>query len=351
MSGGASALWGWKGMQHLFIVLILSLSLLSACQQESSKVRTLLNVSYDPTRELYEEVNRTFSQEWRQKTGQDVVIKQSHGGSGKQARAVLDGLDADVVTLALGYDIDVLSQGNQGLLASSWQERLPYNSCPYTSVIVFLVRRGNPKNIKDWSDLVRPDVEIITPNPKTSGGARWNYLAAYAYALERHEGDVVQARSFVKDLFARVPVLDSGARGSTTTFVRRGIGDVLLTWENEALLAQKELSSNELEIVVPSVTILAEPPVAWLDKVVARHGTEDLAKGYLSFLYSDKGQELIAKHFYRPHNKEVAARYERVFPKVRLVHLEAAFGSWQQAQREHFDDGGTFDQIFTQARK
>ena len=307
----------------------------------------LLNVSYDPTRELYTEYNAAFAQYWKTKTGDTVTIKQSHGGSGKQARSVIDGLPADVVTLALSYDIDEISAKGK-LLPKDWQKRLAHNSAPYTSTIVLLVRKGNPKNIKDWDDLVKPGVSVITPNPKTSGGARWNYLAAYAYALKQNNHDDAKARAFVGKLFKNVPVLDSGARGSTTTFVERGIGDVLISWENEAFLAQKELGQGKFEIVVPSLSILAEPPVALVDKTVDRHQTRAVAQAYLDYLYSETGQEIAAKNYYRPTLASVAAKYQKQFPAVPLVKVDETFGGWQKAQKTHFADGGVFDQIYQQ---
>ena len=305
----------------------------------------LLNVSYDPTREFYQEFNAAFVRYWREKKGQTFTVRQSHGGSGKQARAVIDGLEADVVTLALAYDIDEISQRG-GLVASDWQKRLPNNSCPYTSVIVFLVRKGNPKNIKDWDDLAKPGIGVITPNPKTSGGARWNYLAAWGYALKHNGGDQAKAKDFVARVFKNVPVLDSGARGSTTTFVQRGIGDVLLAWENEAILAMEALAEGKVEIVVPSLSILAEPPVTVVDKVVDRHGTREAATAYLQYLYSDEGQEIAAKHHYRPSSKVMAEKCAGKFPKIELLTIDEAFGGWAKAQKEHFADGGTFDQIY-----
>lgn len=305
----------------------------------------LLNVSYDPTRELYQDYNEAFAKYWKAKTGDNVIIKQSHGGSGKQARSVIDGLQADVVTLALSYDIDEV--GSKGrLFPADWQKRLPHNSSPYTSTIVFLVRKGNPKNIKDWNDLVKPGTSVITPNPKTSGGARWNYLAAYAYALKQNNNDDAKAKDFLKKLFKNVPVLDSGARGSTTTFVERGIGDVLLAWENEAFLAQKELGPDKFDIVVPSLSILAEPPVTVVDKNAKRHGTETVAKAYLEYLYSEEGQEIAAKNYYRPTLESVAKKYEKQFPKVNLIKIDDVFGGWQKAQKTHFADGGVFDEIY-----
>jgi sulfate transport system substrate-binding protein len=305
----------------------------------------LLNVSYDPTRELYEAVNAAFAKHWKAKAGQDVVVKQSHGGSGKQARAVIDGLEADVVTLALAYDVDAIARA--GLVAPDWQKRLPQNASPYTSTIVFLVRKGNPRSIHGWDDLVRPGVQVITPNPKTSGGARWNYLAAWAHALKRSGGDEGKAREFVRALFKNVPVLDSGARGSTTTFLERGIGDVLLSWENEAFLVVEQLGKGRFEIVVPGSSILAEPPVAVVDRNVDRHGTRAAAQAYLEFLYGAEGQELAARFFYRPRDPKVAARHAARFPKLDLFTVDAVFGGWQKAQATHFADGGVFDQIYT----
>ncbi|MES2015560.1 MAG: sulfate ABC transporter substrate-binding protein [Pseudomonadota bacterium] len=306
--------------------------------------QTLLNVSYDPTRELYQDFNAAFAKQWRATTGNTVTIKQSHGGSGKQARAVIDGLGADVVTLALAFDIDAI--GERGLIAPAWQKRLPQNSAPYTSTIVFLVRKGNPKGIKDWGDLVRPGVVVITPNPKTSGGARWNYLAAWGYALQQPGGNEASATAFIGSLYKNVPVLDSGARGATTTFVERGIGDVLLAWENEALLAQKELGADKVDIVAPSVSILAEPPVAVVDKVVDKRGTRALADAYLQYLYSDAGQEIIARNYYRPVSDKVAQRFAGQFPKVKLFTLAQVAGNWTEVQKKHFADGGLFDRIY-----
>jgi sulfate transport system substrate-binding protein len=305
---------------------------------------SLLNVSYDPTRELYKAYNEAFAKHWKATTGEDVTIESSHGGSGKQARSVIDGLEADVVTLALAYDIDEISaQG--GLIDPAWQKRLPDNSTPYTSTIVFLVRKGNPKNIKDWPDLVKNDVQVITPNPKTSGGARWNYLAAWGYALKANNGDEAKAKEFVGQLFKHVPVLDTGARGATTTFVQRGIGDVLIAWENEAMLALKELGKDQFELVVPSVSILAEPPVAVVDKVADKHGTRKVAEAYLEYLYSPEGQEIAAQNYYRPRDPKVAEKYAGSFPKVSLFTIDE-FGGWQKAQKTHFADGGVFDQIY-----
>jgi sulfate/thiosulfate-binding protein len=306
---------------------------------------TLLNVSYDPTRELYHEFNAAFARHWRERTGLDVTVRQSHGGSGKQARAVIDGLEADVVTLALADDIDQISQ-RSGLIPPDWQSRLPDHSTPYTSTVVFLVRKGNPKGIQDWDDLVRPGITVVTPNPKTSGGARWNYLAAWTYALKRRGGSERGARAFVRSLYRNVPVFDAGARGATTTFVERGIGDALVAWENEALLAVKELSRNEVEIVVPSVSILAEPSVAVVEKVAQRHGTLAVARAYLEYLYTEPGQEIAARHFYRPRLKAAAAKYAKQFPMVALFTVDEVFGGWKNARATHFADGGVFDQIF-----
>lgn len=305
---------------------------------------TLLNASYDPTRELYEDFNAAFAKHWREKTRQNVRINQSHGGSGKQARAILDGLDADVATLALGYDLDALWQKG-GLVPKDWQAKLPNNSAPYTSVIVFLVRKGNPKGIRDWDDLVKPGIGVITPNPKTSGGARWNYLAAWAFAEKKFNADSAQIKPFIAQLFKNVLVLDTGARGATTTFVERGIGDVLIAWENEAFLAIQEFGKDQFEIVVPSLSILAEPSVTVVDKVVKRRGTAEAAKAYLEYLYSEEGQEIAAKHFYRPRSETAAKKYDAQFPEVDLVTIEH-FGGWQKAQAEHFADAGIFDQIY-----
>jgi len=305
---------------------------------------TLLNVSYDPTRELYTDYNNAFAKYWQAKTGDKVTIKQSHGGSGKQARAVIDGLEADVVTLALAYDIDAIAE--KGLIKPGWQKENPHNSSPYTSTIVFLVRKGNPKKIKNWDDLVKPGIAVITPNPKTSGGARWNYLAAWAFALHQPGGNDAKAREFVQKLFKNVPVLDSGARGSTNTFVQRGQGDVLLAWENEAFLAINELGPDKFEIVTPSESILAEPPITVIDKVVDKRGTRKVAEEYLKHLYSDEGQKIAAKHYYRPINPKIPTK----LAKVKLYTIDKAFGGWQKAQKAHFADGGTFDQIYTVAK-
>ena len=311
---------------------------------------SLLNVSYDPTRELYQDFNQAFAKYWKAKTGQTVTIEQSHGGSSKQARAVIDGLQADIVTLALAYDIDAISQ-NAGLLPADWQKRLPQNSTPYTSTIVFLVRKGNPKHIKDWDDLVKPGISVITPNPKTSGGARWNYLAAWAYALKQPGGNEQAAQDFVKRLYKNVPVLDSGARGSTTTFVQREIGDVLIAWENEALLSKRELGKGKFDIIVPSISILAEPPVALVDKVVDKDGNRKAAEAYLNFLYTPEAQAIVAKNYFRPRNRAIAARYRAQFPNVKLMTIDRNFGGWTRAQKMHFDDGGTFDAIFAAAKR
>lgn len=316
----------------------------ASAKETNKKPIELLNVSYDPTRELYEEYNKSFAAYWEKKTGQKVTINQSHGGSGKQSRSVIDGLEADVVTLALAYDIDAIAEA--GKLAENWQEHLADNSSPYTSTIVFLVRKGNPKGIKDWDDLVKKDVSVITPNPKTSGGARWNYLAAWGYALQQNNGDDQKAQEFVAKLFKNVPVLDSGARGSTTTFVERGIGDVLIAWENEAYLALMEFGEDKFEVVNPSVSILAEPPVSVVDTVTKKHGTEEVAKAYLDYLYTVEGQEIAAKNFYRPRNKDVSEKYASQFPDIKLFTIDEVFGGWKKAQKTHFDDGGIFDQIY-----
>ncbi|KMY49765.1 sulfate ABC transporter substrate-binding protein [Peribacillus loiseleuriae] len=343
------------------LVLILLAVILSGCgttsgqnsKKETSSRETakkkdsvqLLNVSYDPTRELYEEFNKEFSQYWKEKTGQEVTIQQSHGGSGKQGRAVIDGLEADVVTLALAYDIDEIADKG-GLLSKDWQKKLKDNSTPYTSTIVFLVKKGNPKGIKDWGDLTKKGISVITPNPKTSGGARWNYLAAWAYAQEKDNGEEVKTKDFMRRLYKNVEVLDSGARGATTTFVERGIGDVLIAWENEAFLTLNELGKDKFEIVVPSLSILAEPPVAVVDKVVDKKGTKEVAEAYLNYLYTEKGQEIVAKNYYRPRNQAILEKYADVFPKINLVTIDDYFGGWKKAQDEHFSDGGTFDQIY-----
>jgi len=304
----------------------------------------ILNVSYDPTRELYTEYNAAFAKYWKATKGEDVTVQQSNGGSGKQARAVIDGLEADMVTLALGADIDAIHD-KAGLLPADWQKRLPDNSCPYTSTVVLLVRKGNPKGIKDFDDLVKPGIQVISANPKTSGGARWNYLAAWAYAKHKYGTDAA-ARDFVTKLYKNVPVLDSGSRGATVTFVQRGIGDVLIAWENEAHLAQKEFGDNKFEIVIPSLSILAEPPVAVVDKVVDDHHTREVAEAYLKYLYSDEGQDIIGRNFYRPRDPKAAAKYASQFPKLTLVTVDSEFGGWANAQKTHFDDGGIFDQIY-----
>jgi sulfate/thiosulfate-binding protein len=325
------------------------IALVLLAQAASAADITLLNVSYDPTRELYQDFNAAFARQWKAKTGDNVTVKQSHGGSGKQARSVIDGLEADVVTLALASDVDAISE--RGLIARDWQKRLQHNSAPYTSTIVFLVRKGNPKHIKDWGDLVRPGVSVITPNPKTSGGARWNHLAAWGYALRQPGASEATARDFIGKLYRNVPVLDSGARGATTTFVERGIGDVLIAWENEALLAIRELGPGKVEIVAPSVSILAEPPVAVVDKVVDKRGTRKVADAYLQYLYSDEGQEIVAKNYYRPVSEKAASKYAAQYPKVKLFTIEEAAGGWTKAQKVHFADGGVFDQIYQPGRK
>ncbi len=329
---------------YLSLSLIIAVLALANPLKATAADISLLNVSYDPTRELYQDYNAAFARYWKGKTGDNVTVKASHGGSGKQGRAVIDGLEADVVTLALAYDIDAIYDKGK-LIPKDWQKRLPHNSSPYTSTIVFLVRKGNPKHIKDWDDVVKPGVSVITPNPKTSGGARWNYLAAWAYSLKQTNNDEARAREFVGKLYKNVPVLDSGARGSTTTFVERGIGDVLLAWENEAFLALKE-TPGKFEIVVPSLSILAEPPVTVVDKVVDKHKTRAVAEAYLNYLYSEEGQEIAAKNYYRPTLESVARKYEPQFPKVNLVKIDDVFGGWQKAQKTHFADGGVFDQIY-----
>lgn len=327
-------------------VILLAVFLLAGCANSNAsggKVQ-ILNSSYDPTRELYDEFNKEFAAYWQAEKGQEVVIKQSHGGSGSQARSVIDGLDADVVTLALAYDIDAIA--DQKLIDENWMSRLDNNSAPYTSTIVFLVRKGNPKGIKDWDDLAEEDISVITPNPKASGGARWNYLAAWGFALEQYGNDQEKAREFVASIYKNVEVLDSGARGSTTTFVEKGIGDVLITWENEALLALKEMKNNEFEIVAPSISILAEPSVAVVDKNVDRKGTREVAEAYLQFLYSDIGQEIAAKNYYRPRNEAIAEKYRSEFPEIKLFTIDEKFGSWREAQQTHFSDDGVFDSIY-----
>ncbi|WP_157118682.1 sulfate ABC transporter substrate-binding protein [Azohydromonas lata] len=330
-------------MKSLFLAALLAVAAVGA----QAKDIGLLNVSYDPTRELYQDVNAAFAKQYQAKSGDTVTVKQSHGGSGKQARSVIDGLEADVVTLALAYDIDEIA-AKAKLLPPDWQKRLPQNSSPYRSTIVFLVRKGNPKAIKDWDDLVKPGIAVITPNPKTSGGARWNYLAAWGYAQKKY-GSEAKAQEFVGKLLSNVPVLDSGARGATTTFVERGLGDVLLAWENEALLALKELGPDKFDVVAPSISILAEPPVAVVDKVVDKKGTRAAAQAYLEFLYSPEGQDIAGKHYYRPVDQAAAAKYAKQFPQVKLFTIDEQFGGWAKAQQTHFSDGGTFDRVF--ARK
>ncbi|PHV31919.1 sulfate transporter subunit [Janthinobacterium sp. BJB312] len=326
------------------IIIAAAISAFALLQTAQAADITLLNVSYDPTRELYQDVNTAFAKEWKGKTGDNVKIKQSHGGSGKQARAVIDGLEADVVTLALAYDIDALAEHK--LLSADWQKRLAHNSSPYTSTIVFLVRKGNPKGIKDWNDLIKPGVSVITPNPKTSGGARWNHLAAWGYALRQPGGNEAKAKDFLGKLYKNVPVLDSGARGATTTFVERGIGDVLIAWENEAYLAVKELGPTKFDIITPSVSILAEPPVAVVDKFADKHGTRKVAEAYLNYLYTDEAQDIIAKNYYRPATDKAAKKYASQFAKVNLFTIEQVAGGWTTAQKAHFADGGIFDQIY-----
>jgi len=324
--------------------LVLAVAALAAAAAAAAKNIELLNVSYDPTRELYVDYNAAFAKYWKAKTGDDVVVKQSHGGSGAQARSVIDGLQADVVTLALAADIDALHD-KAGLLPADWQKRLPENSTPYTSTIVLLVRKGNPKGIKDWDDVIRPGVSIVVANPKTSGGARWAYLAAWGYALKKY-GSEDKAREYVANLYKHVPTLDSGSRGATITFAQRGIGDVLLSWENEAFLAQKEFGADKFEIVVPSISVLAEPPVAVVDKVAAHKGTTQVAQAYLEYLYSDEGQDIAGRNFYRPRSQAIAAKYASVFPKIELFTIDDTFGGWTKAQQTHFADGGVFDQIY-----
>jgi sulfate transport system substrate-binding protein len=332
----------------IFKKLVLTAALVTlfgtAAQLAHAAEVSLLNVSYDPTRELYQDINQAFAKQWKAKTGDTVTIKQSHGGSGKQGRSVIDGLNADVVTLALAYDIDAVAE--RGLIAKDWQKRLQHNSTPYSSTIVFLVRKGNPKGIKDWNDLVKPGVAVITSNPKTSGGARWNHLAAWGYALKQPGGTEASAKQFLGKLYKNVPVLDSGARGSTVTFVERGIGDVLIAWENEAYLAVKELGPEKVDIVVPSVSILAEPPVALVDKVVDKRGTRKLAEAYLQYLYTDEAQDVIAKNYYRPTVEKAAKKYASQFTKVKLFTIDEIAGGWTRAQKAHFADGGVFDQIY-----
>jgi sulfate/thiosulfate-binding protein len=340
----------WKTLRLAIVAAALGVTALSSgTRVQAQEKQVLLNVSYDPTRELYRELDESFIKAYKDKAGVDLTVRQSHGGSGKQARSVIDGLEADVVTLALAYDIDAIA--DRGLIAKDWQKRLERNSSPYTSTIVFLVRKGNPKSIEDWDDLVKPGVQVITPNPKTSGGARWNYLAAWAYAKKQPGADDARAQDFVAALFKNVPVLDTGARGSTTTFVERGVGDVLLAWENEAFLAIRELGPDKFDIVVPSISILAEPPVAVVDKVVGRKGTREVAQAYLEYLYTPQAQDIIARNHYRPTDESVARKYAESFPSVELVTIDSDFGGWRAAQEKHFSDGGTFDQIYRPGRK
>ncbi len=336
-------------IRWLLLVFLGGLTI-SACQPStagSKKVIELLNVSYDPTRELYENVNKAFAAQWLAKTGQEIKIKQSHGGSGKQARSVIDGLQADVVTLAMETDIDAIASKAK-LLSLDWKSRLPADSSPYTSTIVFLVRKGNPKDIKDWNDLIKPGVTVITPNPKTSGGARWNYLAAWAWALKQPGGDEASAQKFIEKLYKNVPVLDSGARAASTTFVQRGIGDVLIAWENEAFLAIKEFGADKLQIIAPSISILAQPSVAVVDKNVLRHGTRDVATAYLEFLYSDEGQDIIGKNFYRPTSAKALEKFSGLFPKINTLVTINDFGGWPKAHAKHFADDGVFDKIYSE---
>jgi sulfate transport system substrate-binding protein len=332
-------------LKNVFVIILALVTAFAAAPATAQSKVTILNVSYDPTREFYQEVNAEFARAWQARAGQVVAVSQSHGGSGRQARAVIDGLEADVVTLALAYDVDALRLHGK-LIPQDWQSRLPHNSAPYTSTIVFLVRKGNPKGIRDWEDLGRSGVSVITPNPKTSGGARWNYLAAWAYALKRWGNDEAKARDLVARIFRNVPVLDSGARGSTTTFVQRGIGDVFLSWENEALLVLEKMGRDKFEIVIPSLSILAEPSVTVVDKVVDRRGTRRVATAYLEFLYGAVGQEIAARHYYRPRDPGLLAKYSKQFPQMNLITIDAVFGGWGPAQKRHFDDGGVFDQIY-----
>jgi sulfate/thiosulfate transport system substrate-binding protein len=333
----------FRQANQIFWMPVILIALLFMFNGQANAETKLLNVSYDPTRELYQDLNSSFAKYWENKGGEHITVRQSHGGSGKQARSVIDGLEADVVTLALSYDVDAISRS--GLISKNWQKRLPNNSCPYTSTVVFLVRRDNPKNIKDWDDLIRQDVSVITPNPKTSGAARWSYLAAWAYARKRY-GSETNAKWFIGLLFKNVPVLDSGARGSTNTFVQRGIGDVLLAWENEAYLVINKFGRDKFTIVTPSLSILAEPPVAVVDKVVDRRGTRRIAEEYLKYLYTEEGQTIAARNYYRPSLPRVAKRYAGQFGKVKLITIDKEFGGWTRAQREHFNDKGSFDQIY-----
>src|ERR1700676_2608121 len=334
-------------LTHKLAAIVASLMLSAGIAHAAQS--TLLNVSYDPTRELYEAINAQFAKDWKAKHGDDVTINQSHGGSGKQARAVIDGLEADVVTLGLAGDIDAIVE-KANLLPSNWQSRLPENSCPYTSTIVLLVRKGNPKKIHDWDDLVKPNIAVITPNPKTSGGARWNFLAAWGYAIKKNGGDEAKASAFVSALYKNVPVLDSGARGATTTFVEREIGDVLIAWENEARMAIKQFGADKYEVIYPSMSIRAEPPVAWVDKVDRRHGTAAISKAYLEFLYTPAGQEIIAQNFFRPRDKVVAAKYATQFPSLPMLTIDSDFGGWKTAQPKFFGDGGVLDKIYQPGR-
>ena len=336
-----------KQLLRRFVLALLILG--ASVSGAQAKDITLLNVSYDPTRELYEDYNKAFRQHWEAKSGDKLTVNQSHGGSGKQARSVIDGLPADIVTLALAYDIDALASKGR-LLPANWQTRLPHNSSPYTSTIVFLVRKGNPKGIKDWEDLTKPGIAVVTPNPKTSGGARWNYLAAYGYALKRNGGDAIKAREFLQRLFKNVPVLDTGARGATTTFVQRGIGDVLIAWENEAILAIKELGKGQFELIAPSISILAEPPVAVVDRVAKKRGTEAVSQAYLEYLYTEAGQEIAARHYYRPRLASVAARHAATFPTIQLLTIDGDFGGWAKAHATHFAENAIFDQIYQTSR-
>lgn len=329
---------------ELVVLLFWAIGTITGLGNQKPDQVKLLNVSYDPTRELYTQFNNEFAKYWYEKTGDEVVLYQSHGGSGKQARSVIEGLGADIVTLGLAYDIDAI--GENGLIKSNWQEAFKDNSSPYTSTIVFLVRKGNPKNIKDWDDLAREDISVITPNPKSSGGARWNYLAAWGYSMEKNKGDESRAKEFIKKVYENVEVLDSAARGSIATFTQRGIGDVLIAWENEALLSLEKLGKDEFSIVVPSISILAEPPIAIVDQVVDKKGTRELAQGYLDYLYTRQGQEIAAQNYYRPRNQELANAYEDIFPKLKLLTIDQSFGGWQQAHKKHFRDGGIFDEIY-----
>jgi sulfate/thiosulfate transport system substrate-binding protein len=336
-------------MKFVLHLKILSLVIFLGYGASFSNSKKLLNVSYDPTRELYEKFNAAFAKHWKSKTGEDLFVSQSHGGSGKQARSVIDGLGADIVTLALAYDIDAIAEKTQ-LLPKNWQSQLPFNSTPYTSTIVFMVRKGNPKSIKDWNDLVKPGIKIITPNPKTSGGARWNYLAAWGYALKQNKNDSTKAHEFVTKLFKNVVVLDAGARGATTTFVQRRIGDIAITWENEALLAEKQLGKDNVEVIVPSLSILAEPPVALVERIAKKNGTTQVAKAYLEYLYSEEGQEIAAQNYYRPRLEKIATKYVSQFPKTSLFTIEEVFRGWKNAQKIHFADGGIYDQISKEMR-